>query len=108
MPDFFGDEFAGGREMLKVTNGVETVTVSRGAFECILQRRGFRIVEDAKPQSVEIAINAEEAWAAEQAGKPISLWSKKDIKRFAEIRKIDISAAKSLHEAREIVVKNLQ
>lgn len=94
--------------MVTVTNGTETVTVSRGAFECILQRRGFRIVEDTKPQKVEAAMSAEEAWAAEQAEKPISLWSKKDVKRFAEIRKIDISTAKSLHEAREIVVKNLQ
>ena len=45
MPDFFGEGPEGGRKMVKVTNGRETVTVSRGAFECILSRRGFWPVE---------------------------------------------------------------
>ncbi len=121
MPDFFGEGPEGGRKMVKVTNGRETVTVSRGAFECILSRRGFWPVEQinanavTKPElltaseSAELHnLEAEEKWAVEQCQKPLSAWGQKELKRFAKIRGIKLEGVKSTKEAREIVAKSLQ
>ena len=111
--------------MVKVTNGRETVTVSLGAYECILSRRGFWIVgqESAisanagitKPdfltasESAELHnLEADEKWAVEQCRKPLSAWGQKELKRFAKIRGINLEGVKSVKEAREIVAKNLQ
>lgn len=122
MPDFFGEGPEGGRKMVKVTNGRETVVVSLGAFECILSRRGFRLVEQknanagvTKPElltaseSAELRnLEAEEKWAVEQYQKPLSAWGQKELKRFAKIRGIKLEGVKSTKEAREIVAKFLQ
>ena len=125
MPDFFGEGPEGGRKMVKVTNGRETVTVSRGAFECILSRRGFWPVEQesvisanagiTKPElltaseSAELHnLEADEKWAVEQCQKPLSAWGQKELKRFAKIRGIKLEGVKSAKEAREIVAKFLQ
>ena len=35
--------------------------------------------------------------------KPISQWSKGEVKRFAAIKKIDISGTKNANEAKEII-----
>ena len=108
--------------MVKVTNGRETVTVSRGAFECILSRRGFWPVEQTnanagvtKPELLTASESAElhnleteEKWAVEQCQKPLSAWGQKELKRFAKIRGIKLEGVKSAKEAREIVAKFLQ
>lgn len=121
MPDFFGEGPEGGRKMVKVTNGRETVTVSQGAYECILSRRGFWLVEQPKIANAKTAslltpaeaaemqaLEQEEKWAAEQCTKPLSAWGQKEIKRFAKIRGINLEGVKSTKEAREIVAKYLQ
>ena len=108
--------------MVKVTNGRETVVVSLGAFECILSRRGFRLVEQknvnagvTKPELLTASESAElhnleagEKWAVEQCQKPLSAWGQKELKRFAKIRGIKLEGVKSTKEAREIVAKFLQ
>lgn len=125
MPDFFGEGPEGGRKMVKVTNGRETVVVSLGAFECILSRRGFRLVEQKsaisanagvkKPELLTASESAElysletdEKWAVEQCQKPLSAWGQKELKKFAKIRGIKLEGVKSTKEAREIVAKFLQ
>lgn len=108
--------------MVKVTNGREIVVVSLGAFECILSRRGFRLVEQknanagvtkpellAASESAELRnLEADEKWAVEQCQKPLSAWGQKELKRFAKIRGIKLEGVKSAKEAREIVAKFLQ
>ena len=111
--------------MVRVTNGRETVVVSLGAFECVLSRRGFRLVEQesainanagvTKPEFLTASESAElhklevdEKWAVEQCRKPLSAWGQKELKRFAKIRGINLEGVKSAKEAREIVAKNLQ
>lgn len=111
--------------MVKVTNGRETVTVSQGAYECILSRRGFWLVEQEsaisanagvkKAELLTVSESAElhnlemdEKWAVEQCQKPLSAWGQKELKRFAKIRGINLEGVKSAKEAREIVAKYLQ
>ena len=125
MPDFFGEGPEGGRKMVKATNGRETVVVSRGAFECILSRRGFWLIEQKSANSADAGVKKpelltasesaemhdlelEEKWAVEQCQKPLSAWGQKELKRFAKIRGIKLEGVKSTKEAREIVAKYLQ
>ena len=107
--------------MVKATNGRETVVVSQGAYECILSRRGFWLLE--QPANVGVkspqfltdseaaelsALDKEEKWAIEQCQKPLSAWGQKELKRFAKIRGINLQGAKNAKEARDIVAKHIQ
>ena len=94
--------------MVKITNGVNAFEVTRGAFDGIYSRQGYKIVEDKK-----VAANVESTKAPEKTEdeifveeileKPISQWNKDEVKRFAAIKEIDISGTKNANEAKEII-----
>ena len=91
--------------MVKITNGVDVFEVTRGALDGIYSRQGFKIVIDEAAKS---SVNApekteDEIFMEEILEKPISQWSKDEIKRFAAIIKIDISGTKNASEAKEII-----
>lgn len=91
--------------MVKITNGVDVFEVTRGAFDGIYSRQGFKIVID---EVVKSSANApekteDEIFVEEILEKPISQWNKDEIKRFAAINKIDISGTKNASEAKEII-----
>lgn len=91
--------------MVKITNGVDVFEVTRGAFDGIYSRQGFKIVID---EAVKSSANApekteDEIFVEEILEKPISQWNKDEIKRFAAINKIDISGTKNASEAKEII-----
>lgn len=96
--------------MVKITNGMITVEVTRGAFDGIYSRQGYTIVEDgavenaAVPEAPVVPEKTEdEKFIEETLEKPISQWNKDEVKRFAAIKDIDISGTKNANEAKAII-----
>ena len=93
--------------MLKITNGVNVFEVTRGAFDGIYSRQGYRVIEDNKGVADEQPKAPEktddEMFIESVIEKPISQWGKEEVKRFAAIKGIDISGTKNAGEAKEII-----
>ena len=93
--------------MLKITNGVNVFEVTRGAFDGIYSRQGYRVMEehksvvDEQPKAPEKS--EDELFVESVIEKPISQWNKDEVKRFAAIKDIDISGTKNAGEAKEII-----
>lgn len=94
--------------MVKITNGIVTFEVTRGAYDGIYSHQGFKPVEEVAEKKVADDENVDnrtddEKFADELVEKPISQWNKEEVKRFAAIRDIDISGTKNANEAKEII-----
>lgn len=94
--------------MVKITNGVNVFEVTRGAFDGIYSRQGYRLVDEkAKAKAPEAPAAPEKSeddiFVEEILEKPISQWNKEEVKRFAAIKEIDISGTKNANEAKEII-----
>lgn len=89
--------------MVKITNGVSTFEVTRGAYDTIYSKQGYKLLE--KPAAVEDSHgkSADEVFAESVVEKPLSQWSKDEVKRFASINSIDITGTKSVNEAKNII-----
>lgn len=92
--------------MVKITNGVNVFEVTRGAFDGIYSRQGYRLV-DEKVKAPETPVaptkTKDEIFVEEILEKPISQWNKEEVKRFAAIKGIDISGTKNANEAKDII-----
>lgn len=94
--------------MVKITNGVNVFEVTKGAFDGIYSRQGYRLVDEkaeAKAPEAHAAPEKSEddIFVEEILEKPISQWNKEEVKRFAAIKEIDISGTKNANEAKEII-----
>lgn len=97
--------------MIKITNNVETIEVTKGAYESIYKRLGFKIIGGAKKAAPQKGQNdggqgegeGEDNFEKELLEKPISEWSKNEVKKFASINNIDISQTKNAGEAKEVI-----
>lgn len=94
--------------MVKITNGVNVFEVTRGAFDGIYSRQGYKLVdENKKAEALAVPTAPEkskdEIFVEEILEKPISQWNKEEVKRFAAIKEIDISGTKNANEAKEII-----
>lgn len=93
--------------MLKITNGVNVFEVTRGAFDGIYSRQGYRIMDEHKPAENEQPKAPEksddELFVESVIEKPISQWNKDEVKRFAAIKGIDLAGTKNANEAKEII-----
>lgn len=93
--------------MVKITNGVSVFEVTRGAFDGIYSRQGYTILDEKTASGVETANEPEktedEKFLDEIIEKPISQWSKEEVKRFAALKEIDITGTKNAGEAKEII-----
>lgn len=91
--------------MVKITNGVNVFEVTRGAFDGIYSRQGYKIIDENKVSSDEhLAEKSEDDLFIEGiVEKPVSQWSKEEVKRFASLRQIDISGTKNVNEAKSII-----
>lgn len=90
--------------MVKITNGVNIFEVTKGAYEGIYSRQGYKLLKKAKP-AVEVnkepELTEDELFCKEVVEKPISNWNKDEVKRFAELNEIDISGTKNANEAKD-------
>ena len=94
--------------MVKITNGVNVFEVTRGAFDGIYSRQGYKLVDENKKTEAPAEPAApkkteDEIFVEEILEKPISQWNKEEVKRFAAIKEIDISGTKNANEAKEII-----
>lgn len=94
--------------MVKITNGVNVFEVTRGAFDEIYSRQGYKLVDEkAEAKAPEAPAAPEKSeddiFVEEILEKPISQWNKEEVKRFAAIKEIDISGTKNANEAKEII-----
>lgn len=95
--------------MVRITNGFVEVEVTSGAYENIFKGMGYTIVEGAKEASgainneANVNTSEDDKFVSELSEKPISEWSKNEVKKFAEIKGIDISKTRSVGEAKEII-----
>nr|DAV95825.1 MAG TPA: HeH/LEM domain [Caudoviricetes sp.] len=90
--------------MVKITDGVSIFEVTNGAYEEIYKKQGFEPLEEA----LEDAVNTEPedglgSEAEDGLDVPLSEWSKKQLKAFADENDIDLSGTKTADEARERV-----
>ena len=96
--------------MVKITNGVNTFEVTKGAFDGIFSRQGYNIIKtDAKSSkeenraSEDTSKNAEEQFVEDLMEKPIGQWKKDEVKKFAAVNDIDLTGTKNVNEAKEII-----
>lgn len=116
--------------MLIITNGVDVFNVTKGAFDTIYKNMGFHIFDDNvdsnvvnnvddndsnaedvtssdtsddSMENVKDKSNYEEEFIENVMKKPISSWSKVELKKYASINGIDISSAKSVSDVRELI-----
>lgn len=93
--------------MLKITNGVNVFEVTRGAFDGIYSRQGYRVMEEHKHEEDEQPKVPEktddELFIETIVEKPISQWNKDEVKRFATLKEIDLAGTKNVGEAKEII-----
>lgn len=102
--------------MIKITNGSEVYQVTNGAYETVYKPMGFVPVDEAvveddvEPEQTvsdeewtdtESEVDEDAAWCEELKKKPIGQWNKSEVKRYAEIRGIDITGTKSINEAKD-------
>lgn len=102
--------------MVVITNGINEFEVSRGAYESIFQKQGYSIIVDTETEAVE---NNKDAAAAEPAKqvdkdaealmeKPISQWTKNEVKSFIDKKRIDVSGITSFNEVKDRVRKYIE
>lgn len=94
--------------MVKITNGVNVFEVTRGAFDGIYSRQGYKLVDEkAGTKASEVSKapkkSEDDIFVEEIIEKPISQWNKEEVKRFAAIKGINISGTKNANEAKEII-----
>lgn len=93
--------------MVKITNGVNVFEVSNGAFEGIYSKQGYRKVDGSKVATpvfpVEPEKTEDELFVENIIEKPLSQWNKDEVKRFAELKSIDITGTKNAGEAKELI-----
>lgn len=91
--------------MVKISNGVHTFMVTKGAFNDVFKRQGFGIVEDAEAMHAvehdDAGMGADGEDFTELEEKPISQWSKAEVKRYAAAKGIDISGTANVNEAKD-------
>lgn len=91
--------------MVKITNGLNTFEVTRGAFDGIYSRQGYTIVKEDELKEIpkESALSEDEMFLIDIQEKPISQWSKEEVKRFANLKGVNISGTKNVGEAKNLI-----
>ena len=97
--------------MVKITDGVHTMEVSMGAYKGIFSKQGYTLVDEGNEPEVAPEADGHEhessdgdkAFLTELKEKPLSQWSKGEVKRFAAMFKLDITGTKNIGEAKAII-----
>lgn len=97
--------------MVDITNKVDIYSVTKGAYEDIFKRQGFKPVKEEKENKKETVEETkktnEEAYVEELMEKPISQWNKEEVKTYASLKNVDISNTKNIGEARNIIKQSI-
>lgn len=109
--------------MVKCTNGISVIEVTEGAYNDIFKAQGYVPVDEKKakkektPEKVEEPEEVDEESVVKEPevdpfdeleAKPISSWSKTEVKEYAEAKGIDLSGTKNVNEAKDRIKAVLQ
>lgn len=92
--------------MVLITNGVDRFLVTKGAFNGVYSKQGYTIANDEKVAAAAQMPNPKtenEKFLEEVEEKPLSQWSKEEVKKFAALKDIDISGTKNVNEAKALI-----
>ena len=97
--------------MVTIKNGNNIHVVTEGAYKEIFSRLGYEIISDKEEVSIETPIDVDDNTMSEEdiefilgiEEKPISQWSKTEVKKNAELKRIDITGTKNVNEAKAII-----
>lgn len=117
--------------MVDITNGINTITVTKGAFDGIYKHQGYTLVHDyassiqVKPseniksednnyigeikglkndsQEETDKVDDSESLENELLEKPISQWSQEELREYAEENGISLEGVTKAKEARNII-----
>lgn len=97
--------------MVTIKNGNNIHVVTEGAYKEIFSKLGYEIISGKEEVSVETTIDVDDNAMSEEdmefilgvEEKPISQWSKTEVKKYAELKRIDITGTKNVNEAKEII-----
>lgn len=97
--------------MVTIKNGNNIHVVTEGAYKEIFSKLGYEIISGKEEVSVETPIDVDDNAMSEEdmefilgvEEKPISQWSKTEVKKYAELKRIDITGTKNVNEAKEII-----
>lgn len=92
--------------MVKITNGINVIEVTNGAFETVYKGQGYhKVAEQQAVVSAPVKDEGQDAGEvdriAELEEKPVSQWSKAEVKEYAEAKGIDLSGTKNVNEAKD-------
>ena len=97
--------------MVTIKNGDNIHVVTEGAYKEIFSRLGYEIISGKEEVSIETPIDMDDNTMSEEEmtfilgveEKPISQWSKAEVKKYAELKRIDITGTKNVNEAKAII-----
>lgn len=92
--------------MVTITNGRQVFTVTNGAFREIYSKQGFSVYDPSKPAAeakLEPTELDDDSFVEAVEEKPISKWSKAEVRRYAEVFGIDISGTRNVTEAKALI-----
>ena len=97
--------------MVTIKNGDNIHVVTEGAYKEIFSRLGYEIISSKEEVSIETPIDVDDNTMSEEdmdfilgiEEKPISQWSKTEVKKYAELKRIDITGTKNVNEAKAII-----
>lgn len=102
--------------MVTIKNGNNIHVVTEGAYKEIFSRLGYEIISGKEEVSIETPIDVDDNTMSEEEmnfilgveEKPISQWSKAEVKKYAELKRIDITGTKNVNEAKAIIKEFLE
>ena len=97
--------------MVTIKNGNNIHVVTEGAYKEIFSKLGYEIISGKEEVSIETPIDVDDNAMSEEdmefilgvEEKPISQWSKTEVKKYAELKRIDITGTKNVNEAKAII-----
>lgn len=99
--------------MINCTNGNIIISVTEGAYDSYFKDQGFTIIkENNVVEDVPMLVVPDEEDEQNDGmidhmnglkEKPISQWTKKEVRDFASFNNIDISETKNVGQAKEII-----
>lgn len=88
--------------MIQITDGVNQFTVSEGAFNNVFKQQGYQVL---KPESPEDSIESEPEKQSDPLDeKPVSKWTKQELKSYCDKHGIDLEGVTSTDDVRKRVL----
>lgn len=90
--------------MVRITNGIDIFEVTSGAYENNFKKLGFIIMDEEKVElEKEVIEETIEEKPEELIEKPLSEWTKAEVREYAKENDIDLTGTKNVKEAKEVI-----